>query len=337
MTGTFIIAEIGVNHNGDAKLLDDLVKSAAECGADACKFQTFKADKLASENTPKVGYQKLTSNPAESHLSMLKKLEMNHEMHMSAIDACDKNDIEFISTPYDPDSVDYLKQIGVKKIKTASADIVDYRIHKKIVEHGLKPIVAVGMATYAEISDLLTIYDNAKLPPTLLHCVSNYPCSDESLNLKCIQSMKKKFGYDVGFSDHSIGSGAAIASLAMGATIVEKHFTLDKNMVGPDHLASSTPEEFKELVCQIRRVEKMLGDGNKVLQEEEEAMLSISRKSIFALKDIHVGEIIREEYLTMRRPGGGMSGKQFYEVLGQSAKEYIHAGDMISSDLIAFK
>lgn len=328
--GTFIIAEIGVNHNGSCELLKKLIQQASYCGADACKFQTFQAAKLASVSTPKARYQKLTSGGDESHFDMLKKLEMDHEMHVMAKSECEARNMEFISTPYDPVSVDYLKELGVQKIKTASADIVDHRIHKKIVENDLEPIVSLGMATYEEIFDMLEIYASSEKKPTLLHCVSNYPCSDESLNLNCIPNLRQKYQHEIGFSDHSIGNDAAVAAVCLGAKIIEKHFTIDKSLEGPDHKASSTPEEFSDLITRIRRIETMLGDGKKVLQDEELSMHSISRKSAVALRNIKSGELITEEALTMRRPGGGISGRRFFDLIDKTARYDIAAGERIS-------
>lgn len=326
----FIIAEIGVNHNGNKNLLRELIKQAAACGVDACKFQTFSAAKLASASTPKVEYQTLTSDIHESHLQMLQKLEMDHEMHLLAKSECEKRDLEFISTPYDPESVGYLADLGVKKIKTASADIVDHRIHRKITEHQLEPIIALGMATNEEIRSALEIYDGCSRKPTLLHCVSNYPCSDDSLNLKCISTLQTQFKLKVGFSDHSIGSDAAVAALCLGATVIEKHFTIDKLLPGPDHKASSTKEELCELVDRIRRVEVMLGHGHKTVQDEELSMRSISRKSTVAAKHISAGEVITEQSITMTRPGGGISGNGYFELIGKRARDAIIPGEVIT-------
>jgi len=334
MSRSFIIAEIGVNHNGRKDLLRELVHKAADCGVDACKFQTFNAEKLAAIATPKVDYQKLTSNAQESHLEMLQKLEMDHEMHLLAKTECEKRGLEFISTPYDPESVDYLASLGLKKIKTASADIVDHRIHKKIAENHLVPIVALGMATNKEIQSVIDIYKECLKKPTLLHCVSNYPCSDNSLNLRCISSLKDKFKLDVGFSDHSSGIDASIVAVSLGATIIEKHFTIDKSLPGPDHKASSTPEEFNKLVDRIRCVEVMLGNGQKTVQQEELSMRSISRKSAVSTKYIAAGELITEHAITMKRPGGGICGAEYFELIGKKTQLALHAGEIVTWDHI---
>lgn len=334
MSKVFIIAEIGVNHNGNEILLKKLIEEAAKCGVDACKFQTFKADTLALTNTPKVKYQESTSDKGESHWEMLKRLEMTHDMHLIAMEECRNLGVEFISTPYDPESVKYLFDLGVEKVKTASADVVDHRIHLEIIKHEMEPYIALGMANQSEILQLLSLYSTANKPPTILHCVSNYPCSDKSLNLNCITTMQQDYGLKVGFSDHSVGSEAAAAAVALGAKVVEKHFTLDVNLPGPDHKASSIPSEFKELVARIRRVETMLGNGIKTPQDEEMSMKSISRKSAIAAQQIKAGQIITENNLTMRRPGNGISGQQYYDLLGKRVIRNIEKNEIISWDAI---
>ena len=325
-----LIAEVGVNHNGCPDLLVKLVGAAAEAGADACKFQTFKADRLAKRDTPKVQYQMATSDPAETHWEMLKSLELTDEMHRLAIESCESYGVEFISTPYDPESVEYLNDLGVKTVKTASADVVDHRIHRKIVELGLNPIIAVGMASMAEIREMLEIYDGSRLSPTLLHCVSNYPCSHESLNLSCIPLLREEFKCKVGFSDHSVDAVAAGISVALGATVIEKHFTLDKTMSGPDHKASSTPVEFKDLVSTVRQTETVLGSPIKKIQQEEAQMCEVSRKSVCASNDIASGTVLSEENLTMLRPGKGLQGGAYYELIGKRLKIDLRGGQALT-------
>ena len=328
--GVFIIAEIGVNHNGNANTMIELVKSASRCGADACKFQTFNANQLASRETPKVAYQNDTTDVKETHLEMLKKLEMSHEMHLLAIDACAKVGIEFISTPYDPGSVKYLASLGVKKIKTASADVVDHRIHSEIARIGLKPIVAVGMATNDEIEAMLQVYSESTIKPTILHCVSNYPCETKSLNMKCISSMHDRFNVPIGYSDHSVGIGAAILSVALGAPIIERHFTLSKEAPGPDHRASDTPDEFTLYVKAIRQAELAMGSEIKQIQDEEKDMRLVSRKSLRAKNDLAKNHLITEQDLTMMRPGGGLSGDSYYKLIGKKTLKPITAGSQIT-------
>ncbi|OUU29140.1 MAG: hypothetical protein CBC04_00325 [Verrucomicrobia bacterium TMED44] len=327
-----LIAEIGVNHNGCPELLEKLINEAKDSGADACKFQTFKADKLAKKSTPKVRYQLATSDPEESHWKMLKNLELSDEMHHLALNQCKSLGLEFISTPYDPDSVQYLFDLGVKTIKTASADVVDHRIHKKVVELGMRPIIAVGMASIDEIRSMLKIYQNAKIPPVLLHCVSNYPCSFESINLSCMTTLKTEFGYEVGLSDHSIDCSAASLAVALGASVIEKHFTLNKDMDGPDHKASSTPQEFKELSEAIAFAKIILGSPIKRLQDEEKQMYSVSRKSVCLKRPLSKGSKIEMSDLTMIRPGTGLNGDDFYNLSGHIVNKDLPEGHQISWD-----
>ncbi len=328
----YMVAEIGVNHNGDPELLSELISAAKVSGADACKFQTFRADRLARKDTPKVKYQLVTSDPEETHWKMLKDLEFSEEMHESAMAACTALGMEFISTPYDPISVEYLSKLGVKTVKTASADVVDHRIHKKIVECGMRPIVAVGMASMSEIKSMLRIYEDENIKPTLLHCVSNYPCSFESINLSCLNLLKNEFNCPVGFSDHSVDSTAASLSVAFGAQVIEKHFTLDKSMKGPDHKASSTPEEFRELVDAVRRAEVIIGSAEKKLQAEEEQMHSVSRKSVVLKTNLTKGQAISEEMITMMRPGDGLNGDDYFKLIGRIAKKDLNEGHLVSWD-----
>ena len=328
----FIIAEIGVNHNGNVSTMIELIKEASRCGADACKFQTYNANQLAAPDTPKVAYQNHTTDAQETHLEMLKKFEMSDEMHRHAIDACSQAGVEFISTAYHPESVVYLANLGIKKIKTASADVVDHRIHREIARIGLEPIVAVGMATTDEIASMLRIYSNAIIPPTILHCVSNYPCATKSLNMKCIPSMRRRFHVPVGFSDHSVGYDAAVLSVALGATVIERHFTLSKQAPGPDHKASDTPDQFAAYVKAIRQAELAMGTEIKQLQEEEIQMCSVSRKSICVRTDLTKGHVITQNDMTMRRPGGGLAGDSYYKLIGKKTLRHINKGEKITFD-----
>ena len=328
----FFIAEIGVNHNGDADLACKLIEEASKCGANAVKFQHFNAQKLAGPNTPKVQYQMRTSDPTETHQEMLEKLQITEEIEHAAIALCKKLNIEFISTPYDPESADHLIKLGCRYIKTASADIVDHRIHSVISKADIQPIIATGMATYEEIESVLEIYKHAIKKPILLHCVSNYPCSNESLNLRVIPEMAAKFNCQIGFSDHSIDEKAALASYVLGSRYFEKHFTLDKNAIGPDHSASSSPQELKFLIGELHKLELMLGNPDKAVQDEEIQMKEISRKSIHTSKTIEKGTIFINGNLTMIRPGNGLHGPFYQKVLGKVATKHLPAGHQINLD-----
>jgi N,N'-diacetyllegionaminate synthase len=333
LNNTFIIAEIGVNHNGSVDLAKEMIREAKSSGADAVKFQTFTAEALVSKGTPKVDYQKETTGEAESHYDMIKSLELSHDDHYPIIEYCDLNNIQFISTPYDVESAKFLDKIGVNVFKTASADIVDLSLHNFLARTGKTIIISTGMATMGEVRETLDIYKASNnLDVILLHCVSNYPCEFKSLNLRAMMTLESEFGVPVGYSDHAYGSYPAVAAVAMGAKVIEKHFTLDKKLIGPDHKASSTPEEFRELVKAIRICETSLGSSVKSVQEEEMQMRQVSRKSIFVVNTIRKGSPIRLENLTLRRPGMGLYAKSFAELEGKLAKYDLKAGHMMTLD-----
>ncbi|MDP3517066.1 MAG: N-acetylneuraminate synthase [Pseudohongiella sp.] len=317
----YLIAEIGVNHNGDITLAKEMIRAAKTSGADAVKFQTFKAERLVSEGTPKVNYQKSTTSPDESHYEMIRKLELSEQDHIILKEFCDEVGIEFMSTPYDIESARFLHEIiGVKLFKTASADVVDLPLQRYIASTGKPSVVSVGMATLAEVESVCEIYkheQNSNL--VLLHCVSNYPCADESLNLRVMDTLRQAFQVSVGYSDHSNGCVAAVLSIAYGACVIEKHFTLDKSLAGPDHLASSTPEEFAFLAESIRRAEVMLGSSVKACQPEEQQMALVSRKSIVLGKSVNSGETIEEGDLVLKRPGSGLLSSELTKVIGRKA------------------
>lgn len=334
---TFLIAEIGVNHNGEMKLAKKMIDAARSSGADAVKFQTFTAEALVSQGTPKVRYQETRTSPNESHYEMIRKLELKRKDHFLLKSFCEEVGIEFLSTPYDVDSAKFLhEELNVRLFKTASADIVDLPLHQYIASTGKHSIVSVGMATLGEVEDVVNIYRRSGSQNlTLMHCVSNYPCLDESLNLNVIKTLKNAFQVEVGFSDHSIGYEAAVLSVAFGAKIIEKHFTLDKNLTGPDHLASSSPQEFSELKFAVRRAETMLGSPVKSCQDEERQMALVSRKSVTLRSDLRAGDIIEPSHLVMRRPGTGLSPMEIDRVIGMKVKRDLRAGHQLSlSDLV---
>lgn len=332
MSAIFLIAEVGVNHNGDIHLARQMIDAAKNAGADAVKFQTFQADELVSPGTPKVHYQESTTSPGESHYEMIKKLELKREDHFILKSYCDQLGIEFLSTPYDIGSAKFLNEdLGVRLFKTASADIVDLPLHKYIASTGKHSIVSVGMASLGEIEEVIDIYrESGNLNLTLLHCVSNYPCNDESLNLRVITTLKNAFQLPVGYSDHSVGYEAAVLSASLGATIIEKHFTLDKNLPGPDHQASSLPSEFAALACAVRRAENMLGIPIKRCQEEERQMALVSRKSIVSNKNMNIGHIIKPDDLTLKRPGTGLSSRNIKDLIGKALTRDIKENQQIS-------
>jgi sialic acid synthase SpsE len=326
-----IIAEIGVNHNGNIALAKRLVNEAKACGADMVKFQTYSADRLAAPSTPKVPYQLHTSDPKESHHAMLKKLELSAEAHIELKDFCDGLGIEFCSTPYSSEDAEFLNELGVASFKVASADIIDRKLHEFIAGTGKECLLSVGMATMEEIAATLELYDcrNARNRVILLHCVSAYPAEPSDLNIRVMETLREQFGCRVGFSDHTRGVQCAIAAAALGACVIEKHFTLDKTMPGPDHAASSTPEEFTALVNAVRTVEEALGHGIKRICRSEEEMRVVSRKSIVAAVDLPFGHRLSERDLTYRRPGTGISPMQYPGLIGRTVKIAKKEGEQI--------
>lgn len=310
-----------------------MIFEAKKSGADAVKFQTFTAASLVSKNTPKVAYQLSTTSPDQSHFEMIKELELSKENHFSLLNYCKSLDIEFLSTPYDIESAIFLNNLGVSFFKTASADIVDYPLHEFIASTGKPTLIATGMANLIEIDKVLEIYKSKNNDNVLLlHCVSNYPCSDYSINLRAMKKLQEIFSMPVGYSDHSIGFLAASLSIGFGAKVIEKHFTLDKSLPGPDHKASSTPDEFKELVENIRRAEVILGQNQKIRQQEEEQMALVSRKSIFLSHELNKGHILRKEDLKLLRPGDGISPLFLNELIGKVINKELNINHKLSWD-----
>ena len=327
---SFIIAEIGVNHNGDIALAKKLVEAAKKAGADAVKFQTFTAAALVSPGTPKVHYQLNTTSVDETHYEMLKRLELSKQAHLDLAAYCQVLGIDFISTPYDIQSAAFLEGIGVRFFKTASADLVDLPLQRFIAATGKSVIIATGMATLGEVEHVVNIYvEEGNTNVVLLHAVSNYPCSDESLNLRAMHTLAQAFSLPVGFSDHSEGYLGAVLSIAMGAKVIEKHFTLDKSMAGPDHKASSTPLEFAELVRNVRRAEQMLGSARKICQPEERQMATVSRKSLTLARDIKTGETLKDLDVQLMRPGSGIDASHISKIVGQKARISLNAGHQL--------
>lgn len=318
----FIIAEVGVNHNGDMELAKKMIAAAKSCGADAVKFQTFTADQLVTQGTPKVKYQEDATSTDESHYDMIKKLELSKADHVILKKYCASAGIEFISTPYDIESAKFLNELGVSVFKTASADIVDLPLHHYLAETGKPAIVATGMATMEELESVVGIYNDAGNPSiALLHCVSNYPCSNKSLNLRVISTLQAAFGKVVGFSDHTAGMMASVMAVTLGAKIIEKHFTLDKTLPGPDHKASANVDEFRALAASIRLAEEALGSALKQCQNEEKQMALVSRKSIVLKIPIQAGERLTMGHLALKRPGTGLMAREIPNLLGRSIRQ----------------
>ena len=325
---TFIIAEAGVNHNGDIELAKRLVDIASECGVDAIKFQTFKAEKVVTKDTPKAEYQIKNTGTNESQYEMVKKLELSEDEFIELYKYTKKKGLIFLSTPFDFESADFLDEI-VPAFKISSTDLTNLPFLEYIAEKGKPIILSTGMGTLGEIEEAVNTIREINDDLILLHCVTNYPASFESLNLRAIKTLKEAFKLPVGYSDHSLGIYAPIAAVALGAVVIEKHFTLDKNLPGPDHKASLNPEELKEMVNAIRLIEKALGDGIKRPTPEEEEIKKVARRSLVANVDIPKGTVIKKEMIAIKRPGTGIEPKYLNVVIGKRAKRDIKKDEVL--------
>lgn len=327
----FIIAEAGVNHNGDINLAKKLIDVAQEAGADAVKFQTFRAEELVTETAEKAEYQKETTSPAESQFAMIKKLELTGRDFEELGAYAQRKGIIFLSSPFDNGSVDLVEKLGVPAFKVGSGEITNFPLLKHIARKKKPIILSTGMSTLSEVAEALEIIRNEGVAEIiLLHCVSSYPTKMEDMNLKAMATLKQAFGLPVGLSDHTLGITIPIAAVALGACVIEKHFTLDKNLSGPDHKASLEPGELKEMVAAIRDVEKALGNGVKRPTMEEAENKKVVRRSITAKVDIAKGTVITEEMLAIKRPGTGLEAKSMNLIIGGRAKENIKSGETIT-------
>ena len=326
----FIIAEAGVNHNGSLETARKLIDAAAEAGADAVKFQTFKTENLVCRNAEKAAYQKSTTDAGESQFDMLKRLELTPDMHKELINYCHEKNIMFLSTPFDVESLHYLVGCGLAIIKIPSGEITNYPLLREAAKSGRRIILSSGMSTLDEVREAVTVLkENNSADITVLHCNTEYPTPFSDVNLRAMQTIKEEVGVCVGYSDHTQGTEAAVAAAALGAEIIEKHFTLDKNMEGPDHKASLEPNELAELVKVVRHIEQALGDGEKKPSDSEKKNMSVARKSIVAGCEIKAGERFTEDNLTAKRPGTGLSPMLWNQVIGQTAKRDFAADEMI--------
>lgn len=327
---TFIIAEAGVNHNGNIEIAKKLIDVAVESKVDAVKFQTFKAEKLVSKMAQKAEYQKNNTDVGETQLEMLKKLELDVDSHIELMDYCRNKKIKFLSTPFDLDSIEILNGLGMDIFKIPSGEITNYPYLKKIGSLRKKVILSTGMSFESEIEDAINVLrENGTIDITVLHCNTEYPTPIDNVNLKAMKTIERNLNVKVGYSDHTLGIEIPIAAVAMGATVIEKHFTLDKNMEGPDHRASLEPDELKEMVKCIRNIECALGSGIKEPSESEKKNINIARKSIVAKKAIKEGAIFTEDNLTCKRPGSGMSPMMWEDVLGKIATQDFKEDEMI--------
>jgi N,N'-diacetyllegionaminate synthase len=328
----FIIAEAGINHNGSLKLAKKMIDVAAEAGADAVKFQTFKAERLVSKFAPKADYQKRTTGSKESQLAMLKKVELDISSHQELIKYCKKRRIAFLSSPFDLESIEFLDELGLEVFKIPSGEITNLPYLRKIGKLKKKVILSTGMANLKEIRDALEILRKAGTSLkniTVLHCNTEYPTPMEDVNLLAMLTIKKTFGVKVGYSDHTLGIEVPIAAVALGSTVIEKHFTLNKSMEGPDHKASLDPTELTVMVKSIRNIEKALGKGVKNPSPSELKNKKIVRKSIVALRDIKKGELFKEENITVKRPAFGINPMEWDNIIGKFAPRDFKEDELI--------
>lgn len=326
----FIIAEAGVNHNGKIENAKKLIDEAKKAGADAVKFQTFKSEKVISKFAEKAEYQKETTGQNESQLDMVKKLELSYSEFIELKHYCDELGILFLSTPFDLDSIDFLKELGVEIFKIPSGEITNLPYLIKIGKLGKKVIMSTGMSNLDEVEravEVLKEYGSNDI--TVLHCNTEYPTPYYDVKLKAMLTIKEHLNVKVGYSDHTLGVEIPIAAVAMGAEVIEKHFTLDVNMEGPDHKASLETKELKSMIDSIRNVEVAIGDGLKQPSQSEKKNIVIARKSIVASKSIKAGEFFTEENLTVKRPGNGISPMKWFEVLGEKAVKDFEEDELI--------
>ena len=329
-----IIAEAGVNHNGSIELAKKLVEKAKEAGVDYIKFQTFKASKLVTKAAKQAEYQqKNIGKEGDSQYQMLKKLELSPEEHDILIDYCHQLGIKFFSTAFDFDSIDYLHSLNLGLWKIPSGEVTNYPFLKRIAAYNEPTILSTGMCDMENVRAAVeALYKNGltKENLILLHCNTEYPTPFEDVNLKAMDALRKEFGVEGGYSDHTKGIEVPIAAVALGATVIEKHFTLDRNLEGPDHKASLEPDELKSMVSAIRNIEKAVGgDGTKHVSESEKKNIAIARKSIVAACDIKAGEVFTEQNLTVKRPGNGISPMRWEEFIGLKAKRDFREDELI--------
>jgi len=330
----FIIAEAGVNHNGDIDTAKSLVKVASEAGADAIKFQTFTADALVTPSAPKAEYQKQSLLDEESHFEMIRRLEMSREMHSILIEESKNEGITFLSSPFDEESADLLESLNICGFKIPSGEITNLGLLEHIAKKNKPMIVSTGMSTLSEVSIAVQAIERTQNHNfILLHCVSNYPADPSDINLLAMESMSKAFNVPIGYSDHTLGLEISLAAVAMGACVIEKHFTIDRRMEGPDHAASLEPTELAQLVNGIRNIESAIGDGKKQPVYNEIAIAAIARKSLVAKIDIPTGTMITKEMLLTKRPGTGIPPTMAQVLIGRTARHNVSSGELLTFEM----
>ena len=330
---TLIIAEAGVNHNGDLGIAEKLIVKAAEGGADLIKFQSFLAEKMTLPGTEKAAYQKASSDTGSNQFEMLKALELTREQHIQLLEKCKKQGIGFFSSAFDLDSIEMLENLNFSQfVKVPSGELTNLPYLRKIARTKKQILLSTGLCTLADIENAIDIIEQAgtsRNKITILQCTSEYPAAIKDVNLRAMLNMKATFGTQIGYSDHTLGIEVPIAAVALGATVIEKHFTLDRKLPGPDHNASLEPDEFAAMVKAIRNIESALGDGIKRPSQSELTNLVSIRKSVVAQKNIKVGEVFSETNLTTKRPGLGISPMRWDQVLGQRASRDFSKDEMI--------
>jgi N,N'-diacetyllegionaminate synthase len=332
----FIIAEAGVNHNGDPETARKLIDAAVESGADAVKFQTFKAEKVVTVHAPKANYQLQATLKDETQLEMLRKLELPLDVYRELKDYCQARNVLFLSTPFDKDSVNFLDELGVSLFKVGSGEITNFPLLRHIAEKRKPVILSTGMSSLVEVGQAvqqIQMVGNEQI--VLLHCVSNYPADPKDSNLKAMETMRSAFKLPVGFSDHTLGIEVALAAVALGACVIEKHFTLDRTMKGPDHKASLESKDLKTLVHGIRVVESALGHGFKIPAESEANTLAIARRSLIASMDIESGTKLTSGHIDIKRPGTGLPPWMKPYLVGLTANVDISAGTILSMEMFS--
>lgn len=329
---TLIIAEAGVNHNGSLEMARQLVASAAAAGADLVKFQSFVTSKIISREAPKAEYQKGTTGAEESQYEMVRKLELSRADHEVLIEECRRHGIGFLSTAFDIESFDMLVDLGINQVKIPSGELTNLPLLRYVTRLGKPVILSTGMAGLGEIEAALEIIERAGTPRsriTILHCTTEYPTPMQDVNLRAMVSLKQAFGVEVGYSDHTPGIEVSIAAVALGATVIEKHFTLDRSLPGPDHQASLEPNELKAMVDAIRNIEQALGDGIKRPSPSEQKNKPIARKSLVASRSIRAGELFSVDNLATKRPGTGISPMRWDEIIGRPSPRDFAVDELI--------
>ena len=331
----FVIAEAGVNHNGDLALAEALVDAAADAGADAVKFQTFRAERVVTREAPKAEYQVRTTGAHETQFDMLKRLELGQDAHRALVDRCRALGLIFLSTPFDEESCDFLDALGVPAFKVPSGEVTNLPFIRHVARKQKPIILSTGMACLREVADAVeAVWDEGNRSLVLLHCVSNYPTDPEDANLRAIATLREAFGVPAGFSDHTVGVHVALAAVALGACLIEKHVTLDRTLPGPDHYASIEPDELRELVRRMREVEASLGSGTKEPVAREAAVARVTRRSLVAARPIPAGTVVERTMVVMRRPGTGLTPDQLPLVVGRTALVDIPEGALLAHEML---